>query len=112
MRPHNTLKKLLVHPKDKLDTTQSCGVVYEKACKGCDKSYIGETGRVLGTRVKKHQKDSEKVANRKYTRQSRKDSTTEINKSAITDHIPIENHLIDNLKAYLLMFTILQMQSV
>ncbi|XP_072039396.1 uncharacterized protein [Amphiura filiformis] len=60
MKPHNTLKRLLVHPKDKVDTIKTSGVVYEIGCKGCDKSYIGETGRPFGVRLKEHQKDAEK----------------------------------------------------
>ena len=43
----------------------------------------------------KYQKDSEKVANRKYTIDNLEKTTAEINKSAIIDHIAIENHLID-----------------
>ena len=95
MRPHNTIKNLLVHPKDKREANQMCEVVYDISCKGCDKSYIGETGRAFGTRLKEHQSDAEKVANRKFTRAQRKESTSELNKSAITDHIAQENHVID-----------------
>ncbi|XP_072042857.1 uncharacterized protein [Amphiura filiformis] len=60
MKPHNTIKSLLVHPKDKRETNQMCEVVYNIDCKGCEKSYIGETGRAFGTRLKEHQKDAEK----------------------------------------------------
>ena len=95
MRPYNTLKSLLVHPKDKQDINKTCGVIYDIQCKECKKSYIGETGRVFGTRLKEHQKDSKKVKQRKFTRAQRKESLTEINKSAITDHIAQENHVID-----------------
>jgi hypothetical protein len=87
MKPHNTLKRLLVHPKDKVDNTKTCGVVYEIECKGCEKSYVGETGRAFGTRLKEHQKDAETIANRKFTRKTRKESASVLNKSAITDHI-------------------------
>ena len=38
-------------------------------------------------RLKEHQSDADKVANRKFTRAQRKESTSELNKSAITDHI-------------------------
>ena len=95
MRPHNTIKNLLVYPKDKREANQMCEVVYDISCKGCDKSYIGETGRAFGTRLKEHQSDAEKVANRKFTRAQRKESTSELNKSAITEHIAQENHDID-----------------
>ncbi|XP_072025290.1 uncharacterized protein [Amphiura filiformis] len=95
MRPHNTLRNLLVHPKDKIESNKTCEVVYRVDCKGCDKTYIGETGRAFGTRLKEHQKDAEKVKNRTYTRAKRKESLTEQNKSAITDHIAQENHVIN-----------------
>ena len=36
------------------------------------KSYIGESGRALGTRSKEHQKVAEKIGNRKYTIAQRK----------------------------------------
>ena len=60
MRPTNTLKSILVHPKDKKDITDNSDVVYDIPCGGCSKSYIGETGRQFGTRLKEHQKDVEK----------------------------------------------------
>ncbi|XP_072035701.1 uncharacterized protein [Amphiura filiformis] len=84
MRPTNTLKSLLVHPKDKKDIKQTSDVVYDIPCKGCDKSYVGETGRQFGTRLKEHKKDSETIAERKFTRANRKESTSEQHKSAIT----------------------------
>ena len=95
MRPTNTLKNILVHPKDKKDITEISDAVYDIPCKGCDKSYIGETGRLFGVRLKEHQKDSEKVKDTKYTRANRKASTSEQHKSAITDHVAQENHVID-----------------
>ena len=95
MRPTNTLKSLLVHPKDKRDNLQTSKVVYEVLCQGCEKSYVGETGRQLGVRLKEHQKDTEKISDKKFTRATRKLSTTEQHKSAITDHVAQENHVID-----------------
>ena len=95
MRPTNTLKSLLVHPKDKKNNLETSEVVYEVPCKGCNKMFVGETGRQLGVRLKEHQKDSEKIAEKKFTRAMRKSSTTEQHKSAITDHVAQENHLIN-----------------
>ena len=57
LKPHLTLKRLLVHPKDKRVPQDTAGVVYEIPCKDCDKVYVGETGRRYGTREKEHQKD-------------------------------------------------------
>ena len=100
MRPINTLKSLLVHPKDKRDNLQTSEVVYEVPCKGCKKSYVGDTGRQLGPRLKEQQKDTEKITDKKFTRATRKLSTTEQYKSAITNHVAQENHVIhlDNTK--------------
>ena len=53
-RPTNTLRQQLVNPKDPTDVQQRCGTVYLLECPHCDASYIGETGRALGTRVKEH----------------------------------------------------------
>ena len=94
VRPTNTLKSILVHPKDKKDITETSDVVYDVPCGGCDKSYVGETGRQFGTRLQEHQKDVTTVADVKFTRANRKASTTEQHKSAITDHVAQENHII------------------
>jgi hypothetical protein len=95
MKPYNTLKHLLVHPKDKRDTAKTTDCVYQIPCQSCDKVYVGETGRLFETRLNEHKKDAEKVSQKKYTRANRKDSATEKHKSAITDHIAQENHTID-----------------
>ena len=49
--------------------------------KGCDKSYIGETGRLFGTRLKEHRKDSESIKDTVFTRANRNASTSEQHKS-------------------------------
>ena len=95
MRPYNTLKNNLVHPKDKRETAQTCDCIYEISCKNCNKTYVGEIGRAFGTRLKEHMKDAEKVNSRRYTRASRKDSVEEVHKSAVTDQIAEQNHVID-----------------
>ena len=69
MKPHSTLKSLLVHPKDKTDPKEG---VYTIDCKGCDKKYIGETKRKLKVRVKEHRSEAEKVSETTvYTRDRR-----------------------------------------
>ena len=50
-KPYNTIKSLLVHPKDKTPDMNKCGVVYEIACPECDEKYIGETARAMSTRL-------------------------------------------------------------
>ena len=95
VRPNTTLRKLLVSPKDKVPKEKQCGVVYEVPCHNCDKTYIGETGRQLGTRVEEHKKEVEELSKAAYTRTKRKVSTAELNKSAITDHGVSQNHVIN-----------------
>ena len=48
MRPHTTIRNLLIHPKDKVNTEETAECVYRIPCKNCQKVYIGETGEVLG----------------------------------------------------------------
>ncbi len=69
-------------------------MVYEVPCHNRGKTYIGETGQQLGTRVKEHKKAVEELSKAVYTRKKRKMSTTELNKSAITDHGVSQNHVI------------------
>ena len=54
----NTLKSLLMHPKDKVPIEQKKDIVYQWECKAdnCNSSYIRETSRALGERVKEHSK--------------------------------------------------------
>jgi len=94
-KPHQTLRNLLVHPKDKRDVKETSDCVYEIPCLNCEKSYIGETARLFGTRLKEHKKEAEKASSKAYTRAQRQASVTgEMNKSAITDHVAEENHVI------------------
>ena len=53
-KPINTLRSLLVHPKDRTAKAAKCGVVYDIQCLECDQPYIGETARTLGTIIKEH----------------------------------------------------------
>ena len=51
-----TLKKLsyFVSNKDKLPPLYRSNLVYEVACPGCGKTYIGMTQRCLSVRLKEH----------------------------------------------------------
>ncbi|XP_072025169.1 uncharacterized protein [Amphiura filiformis] len=75
-KPHQTLRNILVHPKDKRDSLQTAECVYEIPCRNCEKTYIGETSRVLGTRLKEHKTEAEKASTKAYTRAQRKASVT------------------------------------
>ena len=54
-RTQGTLRQTLTKVKDQLADTQRSNVVYRIPCSSCDKVYIGETQRALGTRIKEHQ---------------------------------------------------------
>lgn len=55
-RPGNTLRSLLVKPKDITPPHLSCGVVYQVNCASCEATYVGESGRQLKTRIEEHRK--------------------------------------------------------
>ena len=50
-KPYNTLRSILVHPKDTTPTEKKIGVVYGEHC-------IGETARALERRLGEHQKQT------------------------------------------------------
>ena len=69
VKPHNTIKRSLVRPKDKVEPQKMLEGVYSITCKKCNATYIGETKRTLGTCIKEHEEGAEKVwASRPYTR--------------------------------------------
>ncbi len=75
---------------------ERCGVVYKIPCMNCYYVYIGETSRPLKTRLSEHKDEVEKVTNSLInTRARRKESATELHKSAITDHAVQNNHVIN-----------------
>ena len=53
-----TLKNILVSPKDKDNITSKSSVIYSYTCGeiDCDEEYIGESGRTFGERYKEHLK--------------------------------------------------------
>jgi len=76
-KPWNTLKAQLVHPKDPVDIARKCGVVYQLNCNDCDATYVGETIRSFGTRLKEHKKTSGRAM------------------TAVGDHCSVYCHSID-----------------
>ena len=66
VKPHRTLRSMLVHPKDKTKETEKCEVVYEIGCLNCEDVYIGETGRKIGIRLKEHMKVVESSSSSSY----------------------------------------------
>ena len=96
MKPHNTIKRSLVRPKDKVEPQEMYEGVFSVTCNNCNATYIGETRRTLGSRIKEYNEDAEKAsASRSYTRSNKKTSEKEMHKSAITDHMTQQNHIVD-----------------
>ena len=52
-KPINTLRSLLVYPKDKTDKAAKCGVVYDIQCPDCNQLYIEEQ-QDHWARIKEH----------------------------------------------------------
>ena len=50
----NKLCKYIKVHKDRLLNASRKNVVYKISCNNCDASYVGQTGRLLSTRVKEH----------------------------------------------------------
>jgi len=69
-------------------------VVYKIPCKNWERVYVGETGRPLGTRVKEHRKEVDSITGI-FTRAENTRAASICNKSAITDRVCNENHVID-----------------
>ena len=51
-----TLRQMLLHLKDHVEPEHRAGVVYRIPCSCLSKVYIGQTGRTLEHRLKKHRK--------------------------------------------------------
>ena len=53
-----TIKDLLMNPKDKDPITNKSGLIYRFKCSedGCEEEYIGESARTFAERFKEHQK--------------------------------------------------------
>ncbi|XP_060794656.1 uncharacterized protein LOC132897207 isoform X1 [Neoarius graeffei] len=95
VKPHTTLRQILVHPKDRIHPDNRCNTIYEIPCQLCNKTYIGETGRSFNTRKNEHKKECEKETATRQTRTIKEKAQQENYKSAITDHCKRENHIMD-----------------
>ena len=60
----NTIKSMLMHPKDKVDPSLKKDIVYQWSCTkpGCKSSYIGEMPKSLCEYVKEHSKEGSNSA--------------------------------------------------
>ena len=56
-KPYNTVRSMLVRPKDKSPDEKKCGIIYQLECENCEQCYVGETARSFETRLKEHYKN-------------------------------------------------------
>ena len=75
----NKLNCFIKVQKDRLNKDKKTGVVYKINCRDCDASYVGQTKRLLKTRIEEHKKHI---------------SRNSTQKSVITDHC-LNNHEFD-----------------
>jgi len=61
LRPYNTIRASLVHPKDKVPKGEKAGLVYQVKCGDCSASYVGETERKLNQRISEHHRSSSPI---------------------------------------------------
>ena len=85
----------MVHPKDKVKDKERTKLIYRVPCKNCSSSYVGETVRKFGLRIKEHKKEVDSFTAGTQTQASRSRESSVTHKSAITDHAVEENHVID-----------------
>ena len=69
--------------------------MYKITCGSYEKSYIEQTGRKLGTRLKKHKEEVEAITKKPFTRSQHASSLSEQNKSAVTEHAAHDSHVIN-----------------
>ena len=92
-KPLQTLRNFIVHPKDKTEPKEG---VYIIECGNCERVYIGETKRTLATRIKEHRDETEKISRNVHFTRGQRESTSDVrSKSAVTDHVIKENHVIN-----------------
>jgi len=95
MRPLQSIRSLLVHPKVRHRPQDICKCVYKIPCRNCNKTYIGETGRAFGVRLQERRQEVSQRDVRAYTRSTSRSLAVEQNKSAVTDHAISLNYVID-----------------
>ena len=93
MRPHTKHLKILVRPKDKSDLRDDHSTI---DCESDKRKSVGETKRLVRTRMKEHRDEEEKVSeNMSSTRGNRRASKQDRWKSAILDHVVQKNHVMN-----------------
>ena len=64
---HNTIRNILVAPKDPDSKLNKSGVIYRIRCGSCSDSYIGESARLFQDRLKDHRRAPSPVHHHRTT---------------------------------------------
>ena len=94
MKPHQTLRTMCVHPKDKHEVKAIAGVLYQILYVRISKLQYRETKGRYGTWEKEHTRDVNSVEEVKLSRSRKKDSLKEVNPSARMEHVAQTNYTI------------------
>jgi hypothetical protein len=88
-KPCNKIANVYTKTKSRLKKEDKSGIIYQLNCNGnqtkgeiCNKVYIGETSRKLGTRIKEHKRDNN-------------NKSKPGNKTALIQHSNEANHIFD-----------------
>jgi len=94
MRPHTTIRNLLVHPKDKVNTEETAECVYRIPCKKLPRGLYWRNRTEFWS---SHERTSERsrTSGRTLIHHTKRQSQSEQNKSAITNHVNTETHVIN-----------------
>ncbi|XP_072041200.1 uncharacterized protein [Amphiura filiformis] len=60
-KPANTIRSMLVSPKDKPQKLERTGSIYQIKCGDCPSTYVGESERALSKRISEHKRESSPV---------------------------------------------------
>ena len=60
-KPYNTIRSMVVSPKDRTKPLERAHTVYHISCADCDSQYTGETAQPLAARLSQHKRESSPV---------------------------------------------------
>ena len=60
-KPYNTIRSMVVCPKDRTPTQERADTVYHITCATCNSQYTGESGQPLAARLKQHHREASPV---------------------------------------------------
>lgn len=101
LKPIKTIENICNQNKQKTETMQKHGVIYQFGCNDCEKVYIGQTGQRLKNRLRQHRNDAKDKRQRQRQRQTNKTNNTEKinnntkNQTAALSHIKDFGHSFD-----------------